>query len=155
MQMYKLKLNDTAVYNEEIAIKMTGILSKFVWFGNVFYMPYYKDQIYIPANQHGWRWILDENDLSMQSSTLRLYSGEKSLSFIAIHFNKLDAAPHPLTFTLNVPEFLGNFVTLTVADEGEREKSMVHEITEPLEIGKYTIKFTDIKDKKVYFEVHG
>lgn len=152
--MYSIKLGDTAVYEDNISIKVDGIMSKFVWYGNVIYMPYYKHQIYIPANAHGWKWILFEDDLGYNQSTLRLYSGDDSKSYIAIHFNNLDPAPHPMQFSLNMPEFLGNYVVLTVTDEHEREKNIVHDITNPLDIGQYTVKFTDLRKKKVELEIY-
>jgi hypothetical protein len=154
MKMYKLKVGETAVYDEAISITLSSVLSKYVWLGNVFYMPYFKNQIYIPANQNGWKWILDENETGIQQSTLRLYSGEGSHSYVALHFNKLDPAPHPLTFSLNMPEFLGNFVGVIVSDEGEREKSLIHPMNDKLDIGSYTVCFKDLNNKKVSFEIH-
>ena len=154
MKMYSIKLGDTAVYDENISIKVDGLMSKYVWYGNIIYMPYYKNQIYIPANSNGWRWILHEEDLGYNQSTLRLYSGDNSKSYIAIHFNNLDAAPHPMQFSLNMPEFLGNYVVVNVSDDYEREKNIVHLITEPLDIGPYTVKFTDLKKKKVELEIY-
>lgn len=152
--MYSIKLGDTAVYDDSISLTFNGVMSKYVWYGNVIYMPYFRNQIYIPANAHGWKWILHEEDLGFYTSTLRLYSGDDSKSYLAIHFNKLDAVPHPITFSLNMPEFLGNYVVMTITDEREREKNIVHDIEQDLDIGQYIVKFKDIKRRKVDFEVY-
>lgn len=151
--MFNLKLNQQAVYEDKISIRCTRILSKFVWFGHVLYFDINDDKLFIPASKNGWKWVIDKRDISLDGSTLKLLHSDTSKSYIAIHFNSQDPAPHPLAFTLNIPEFLGNFVTCEIVDEGEREKSLLHPVNLPLEIGTYTVKFSQICNNKVTFEI--
>lgn len=152
--MNTLKVGSSCVYDEKISITLLGFLSKFVWQGHVFFLAAHETKTFIPANNKGWKWHLDPRDIGINSSTLKLTHSDESASYLAIHFNNLDPAPHPLTFSLNMPEFLGNFATVIVSDEYERERSLIHDVSKPLEIGRYSIEFTEISAKRAIIDIH-
>jgi len=151
--MHKLKLDQTGVYHERISLTFKGLLSKYVWLGRVFYVEANKPDVWIPANNQGWRWVADDLGFSITSATLRLYHDNNSKSYIAIHFEDNDEIPSPIQLALNLPEHLANYVILDVTDEGEREKQVIHPLNQILDVGECSIKFTKADMKGLEFEI--
>lgn len=152
MNEHKINLGKTFVYADDISITATNVVSRFIWFGHVFNL--ILDEVpFIPANQDGWKWILD-GKLTDHSSVLRLHKSEDTHSYIAIHYNSNDEAPVPVNYGLNVPEFIGNYLGLIIEDEGCRVKKLLHPLRQPLEIGKYVVYFKDLKNRQVTCEIH-
>lgn len=153
MLTYKAKFGENCVYEDKISLLVSDVLSKFVWFGHVFYLPMKKNRIFIPANASGWKWILDDKGIGLTSSGLKLLCGKETQSYLAVHYENLDPAPYPLTLGLSLPEFLGNSLSLTLEDEGCRVKSIVHDIKEPLFVGDIKFAFTDVSKTTVEFQI--
>ena len=151
--MQSLKLNQTCVYNEKIALTFKGLISKYVWLGRVFYLEAHKPDIWIPANQHGWRWVADDLGFSLTSATLRLYHSDDSKSFLAMHFENSDPVPSPIQLALNLPEHIENYVILDITDEGERTKQIIHPLNQLLEVGQCTVEFTKADTKGIEFAI--
>lgn len=153
MAKHKIKFEENFVYEENISLVCKDVLGKFVWFGHVFFMPCVKNRLFIPANNSGWKWVLEDRDLGLTSSGLKLLGGDITQSYIGIHYEKTDPAPYPLTMNLSIPEFIGNYVTVVTEDSGCRTKSFIHPAEEPLFIDHYKINFTDFNKNKIEFEV--
>lgn len=154
-KMYKLQIGKTAVYEECISLTIDNLFSKFIWFGRSFYLPIGNKDIFIPANANGWKWVLDDRDVTTDGSSLKLISGEDSLSYISIHYNKADTSvPHPINYSLHTPEFMGNYLSVTTEDSMCRVKSILHPIDKPLELDKYIITFKKLKGRNVDLEIH-
>jgi hypothetical protein len=153
-KQYACNFNETIVHDDAISITPVNLLAKYVWFGRLFHLVLGDKQLYIPANNQNWRWVLDK-DLTIHSSTLKLYHDDKSLSYLAIHYNNEDPAPHPVNYTLNVPEFLGTYLTMIVEDSGCRVKNIIHPLKNQLELDKYLVTFTKIKNSRIEFDIVG
>lgn len=152
--MFTLKFNETFVYDEKISFKVVNYLSRFVYFGHLFHLIYNDKNLFIPANNSGWKWFLDHKDTNINASTIKLYEKDESLSYMAIHFNSEDPAPHPINYSLHVPEFIGNYFTIEIEDELCRIKKIVHKAQHGLEIDNYIINFKNIIKNKIQFEIH-
>lgn len=153
MATKKIKLNENCVYKDDISIICTDILSKFAWYGQTFYFFVKKPEIYIPANGHGWKWIIDHEYLGLDKCCLKLRGPEESVSYLALHYGSIEAAPVPWQFGLNLPEFLGNYVAVTVEDKGCRVKSFLQESVKPFYVDDYKIQFKDLTLKSISVDI--
>lgn len=150
---YELKVQESVVHEDEVSVTLLGLMSKFVSMGHVFYMATDNDRMFIPARSGGWRWFMDRRDFSLTGTALRLAQDEESRSCVAVRFDGQDPAPHPLQFTLSLPEFMGNFIAVAVSDEGEREKSFMQPIGEPMAIGAHVVNVVEADAEGVVIEV--
>lgn len=150
---YDLKVQQSLVHDDKISITLLGLMSKFVSMGHVFYIATDNGRMFIPARSGGWRWFLDARDFSVTGTALRLAASEESRSCVAVRFDGDDPAPHPLQFTLSLPEFMGNFIAVAVSDEGEREKSFMQPIGEPIAVGAHVATVVDADAEGVTLEI--
>jgi len=140
MLTHKIKYGENCVFEDKISITINDVLSKYIWFGHVFYLPVKQKNMFIPANNNGWKWLLNEKDIGLTSSGLKLLCNEETKSFLAVFYENEDPAPYPLTLGLSIPEFLGNVVAVITEDEACRTKSFVHDVKQPIFIDD--VKFT-------------
>lgn len=136
---YRLNVQGSIVHEDKISVTLLGLMSKFVSMGHVFYMATDNLKMFIPARAGGWRWFLDVRDFRINGSALRLAQDDESGSCVAVRFDGDDPAPHPIQFSLSCPDFLGNFLAVAVSDEGEREKSFMQPLDEPIVIGGHVV----------------
>jgi hypothetical protein len=151
MHNYKAKFGENCVFDEKISLTVKDVLAKYVWFGHVFYMPMKQNRIFIPANNGGWRWVLDDKDIGLTSSGIKLLCGAETKSYLAVHYESQDPAPYPLTLGLSLPEFLGNCLSVVIEDEGCRLKSVVHDAVQPLFVDDVKFTFIGLTNKTVEF----
>lgn len=150
---YRLGLQESIVHEDKVSLTLLGLMSKFVSAGHVYYIHAGTDGMFIPARAGGWRWFLDPRDFSVNCTSLRLAASEPSRSCLAVRFDGRDPAPHPLQFTLSLPEFLGNFLAVCVSDEGEREKSFMQDLTQPIAVGAHVATVVDADATGVTIDV--
>lgn len=153
MAKFKVKFDENFVYEDNISLTCTDVLSCFIWFGHKFYLSGRKKRLFVPAGTDGWKWILDENALDITETALRLTKDTTSKSYIAIHFSKLEPAPYPINFSLHVPEFVGNYFSIIAEDTACRVKNFLTQADEIMHIDQYLIKFTNIKGNNVFFDI--
>lgn len=136
---YRIDLKQSIVHEDKISITLLGLLSKFSYVGHVAYLDVSNERMFLPARSGGWRWHVDGRDFGIHTAALKLCSGEQSRSCVSVRYDGTDPAPHPLQFSLSCPDFLGNFLAVAVSDEGEREKSFMQPLTEPMAVGAHTV----------------
>jgi hypothetical protein len=148
MEKHKIQIGKSFVYAENISVHIHDVYSKFIWFGHVFYLPHHEKEMFIPAGKD-WKWLLDQRDVSNTSITLKLIGAEQSKSYLAIHYEKDEPAPHPINYALSVPEFSGNYLSITTEDSYCREKSLLHCVSDVLFIDHYKINFVNLNSKSI------
>lgn len=153
MQTYTAKYGENCVYQDQLSVQFIDVFCKYVWFQHVFYLPFKKNKMFIPANGNGWKWILDDKGLSLNSSSVKLIGKEDTKSYLAVHYNTQDPAPYPMTLGLNIPEFLGNYVSISYEDKGCRVKSVVHDVMQPLFIDDLKINITGLTNRTIELNI--
>jgi hypothetical protein len=152
-ESFNLKYGENCVYKDDLSLTVENVVSRFVWMGQIFHLIRNDNNIFIPANGEGWKWVLDTRDIGLKRSSLRLYQNEESLSYLALHFDADDGADVPLKYNLTLPEFIDNCVILNIEDSMCRQKKILHPVKHKLEIEKYTITFEELDRKKVKFSI--
>ena len=153
MEALNVKYNENVVYKDKISIQITDVLAKFIWFSHVFFLPLKKNKMFIPANNAGWKWVLDDKGTGFTSCSIKLLGKEDTKSYLAVHYNSLDPAPYPMTHGLNIPEFMGNYVTVIYEDSGCRVKSLVHDVMQPLFIDNSKIEISNLTTRNIDLKI--
>jgi hypothetical protein len=153
MYNVKLKYGQNCVYKDNLSIVVNDVLGKFIWFGHVFFLPLMQKQLYIPATNTGWKWILDYKNIGLTSSGIKLLGKDNAKSYMSVFYESQDPVPYPMTLGLNLPEFVGNFVSIVYEDAGCRTKSVLHPVTDNLHIDDLKVVIHELNHKHVMMDI--